>query len=483
MNQNSTNRNTVFNTVKSVFSIIFPLITFPYIARVLMTDSVGIINFSNSIVNYISLIASLGVATYAIRECSKIKESKKELEKTASQIFSINLISTLFAYICLAFVLYFAKPLENYKLIICILSFPIVFSTIGADWLNTAMEDFRFIAIRTMLFQVISFVLILLFVHKPGDYITYAIISVIASSGASVVNVFYRRRYCRITFTLQMDVKKHLPKILFMFSLILSQIIYVNSDMTILGLVKGDHEVGLYSISVKMYHIINSTIASIAFVVMPKLSYFFMRREYEEINNLLKYSLNFILVLGIPCICGLEVLAPHLINVVAGAAYIDATLSLRILGGALFCSFIGGWVGNITFLPAGREKVMLKISMIGALVNILFNVILIPRWGLNAAAFTTFVSEFLCMICGLFLLDKNIKIEGLDMLLLGPIAGSIGVILIGFFFSYICQASWLIVISTIVVSLIWYFVVLLITKNVFFLGFLNPVLNRIKRRQ
>ena len=482
MSSNSINSNTVFNTVKSVFSIIYPLITFPYIARVLMTDSVGIISFGNSIVSYFSLIASLGVSTYAIRECSKVKEDKKALEKTASQIYSINVVSTLFAYVCLVVVLFFAKPLENYRLLICILSLTIFFATIGADWLNTAMEDFRFIAIRTMFFQVVSFATILFFVHKPEDYITYAIISVIASSGANIVNVFYRKKYCRIAFTLQMDVKKHLPKILFMFSLILSQIVYVNSDMTILGLLKGDHEVGLYSISVKMYRIINTTIASIAFVVMPKLSYYFMRKEYNEINKLLKYSLNFIIVLGIPSICGLEVLAPHLISVVAGEAYLDATLSLRLLGCALFCSFIGGWVGNITFLPAGREKVILKISIISALVNIFLNILLIPRWGLNAAAFTTFVSELLCMACGLALLDKNIKIEGLKLMLLGPVAGSIGIVFIGFFFMNICKVSWLIVVLTIMASMIWYFLVLLLTKNDFFVGFLYPVFNRIKRR-
>lgn len=482
MGHSSINNNTVFNTVKSIFSIIYPLVTFPYIARVLMTDSVGIINFSNSIVSYFSLIASLGVSTYAIRECSKIKDDKEALEKTASQIYSINLVSTFISYLCLAAVLYFSKPLVNYRLPICILSFTLIFATIGADWLNTAMEDFRFIAIRTMFFQVVSFAMILLLVHKPEDYITYAIISVIASSGANIVNVFYRRRYCRVAFTLQMDIKRHLPKILFMFSLLLSQIIYVNSDMTILGLIKGDHEVGLYSISVKMYRIINTTIASVAWVVMPKLSYFFMRKEYKKINNLLKYSLNFILVLGIPVICGLEVLAPHLISVVAGVAYLDATLSLRLLGCALLCSFIGGWIGNITLLPAGREKVMLKISMLSALVNILLNIILIPRWGLNAAAFTTFVSEFLCMTCGFVLLDKNIKIDGLNRMLLGPVVGSIGIVFIGFFFANIYQASWLIVLLTAITSSIWYFFVLLVTKNEFFLGFFNPILNRIKRR-
>ena len=120
MEKSSVNSNTFFNTLKSVFSVLYPLITFPYISRVLQTDNIGKINFGNSIVSYVSLVASLGVTTYAIRECAKVKENKEELSVVASQILSINIISTIIAYSVLVIVLIFAKPLENYRLLICI---------------------------------------------------------------------------------------------------------------------------------------------------------------------------------------------------------------------------------------------------------------------------------------------------------------------------------------------------------------------------
>ena len=401
MAKNSVNGNTVYNTIKSIFGVIYPLITFPYISRILLTDNVGKISFGSSIVSYVSLIASLGVPIYAVRECSKVGDDRNTLSKTASQILSINIMSTLIAYLAMAVVLIFAKPLENYRLLICIQSTMVLFTTLGADWLNTAMEDFKFIAIRTMSIQIISLLLMFIFIHKPEDYIKYAIISVVASSGANIVNIFYRRKFCKTRFTWHMDIKRHLPKIMLLFSLILSQIIYVNSDMTILGLLKGDHEVGLYSTSVKIYQIVNTTIASIAWVVIPKLSYYFAQKNYAEINKLLKYSLNFIIVFGIPSICGLEIIAPQLVVTIAGYAYADAALSLRILGFAMLCSFFAGWVGNMTRLPAGKEGISLKISSVSAMINIVLNFILIPRWGLNAAAFTTFVSELFGLIWGL----------------------------------------------------------------------------------
>ena len=124
------NKNAMFNTIKSISGIIYPLITFPYISRVLMAENVGKINFGNSIVSYFSLIASLGVTTYAVRECSKVREDRQLLSKTASQILSINVFSMLIAYMALAVTFVFARSLDNYRTLICIQSAVILFTTL-----------------------------------------------------------------------------------------------------------------------------------------------------------------------------------------------------------------------------------------------------------------------------------------------------------------------------------------------------------------
>ena len=477
------NKNVIFNTIKSAFSIIYPLIAFPYISRVLMTDNVGKVNFGSSVINYFSLIASLGVTTYAVRECSKVRDDREQLGKTAGEILSINLVSTAIAYLALIVVLIFAEPLENYRLLICIQSASILFTTLGADWLNTAMEDFKFIALRTVFMQIVSLFLMFIFVRKQEDYILFAIISVVASSGANIVNIFYRRKYCETRLTWKMGIRRHLAPILLLFSLILSQTIYTNSDMTILGLVKGDYQVGLYSTSVKIYNLVNTMVASIAWVVMPQLSAGFARKDYKEINRLLKYSMNFILVLGIPCVCGIEIIAPQLIHVIAGEAYVDAALSLRLLGIALMCSFISGWIGNMTMLPAGKEKICLWSSVVSAMVNIVLNLILIPKWGLNAAAFTTALSELIGVLVKLPYIDKQIKIDRLGEMLKAPIIGSIGILLLGFAFKRAVQIPWRVSALTILASAAWYLLVLAVTKNEFFMGFAAPVIDRLGRRK
>ncbi len=475
--------NTLFNVIKSVFGIIYPLITFPYISRVLLTENVGKISFGGSVVSYFSLIASLGVTTYAVRECSRFKGDRSKLEDAASQILSINIFSTLFAYTALAVTLIVARPLDNYRTLIIIQSSAIMFTTLGADWLNTAMEDFRFIAIRTMGMQVFSLILMFLFVRKPEDYLIYAVISVIASSGANVINIFYRRRYCRTRFVLHINWKRHLPPIFLLFSLILSQTIYTSSDTTILGLCRGDFEVGLYSTSVKIYNIVNTVVASVAWVVMPQLSFNYANKNYTEINRLLKYSLNFIIVLGLPCLVGINVITKEIILLIAGETYLGAELSLRILTLSLAFSFIGGWIGNMMFLPSGREKISLVSSIVGASVNIILNLIFIPIWGLNAAAATTAFAELLGLIIGICNVEKEIHIDGVKKMLVAPIVGSVVIIIVSILVRWLVKSPYMIAVLTIVFSALMYMMVLVLMKNEFTMNFLRPIISKLKRRR
>lgn len=477
------NQNAVLNTIKTASSIVFPLITFPYISRVLLTENVGKLNFCSSIISYFSLIASLGISTYAVRECSKVRENRDVLSATVSQIISINILSTLIAYTCLFVTLVFARRLDEYRLLIIIQSTSIIFATLGADWLNTAMEDFKFITIRTLSMQLLSLILMFAMVHKPDDYIKYAVISVIASSGANIINIVYRRKYCRTKITAKVDLKHHLPPILLLFSLVVTQTIYTNSDMTIIGLFKGDYQTGLYSTSVKIYTLVNMMIASIALVLIPQLSSAFTKRDYEKINGLLSYSLNFIAILGIPTFCGIEIIAPQIIHLIAGEAYVEAAPSLRILGIALLCSLIGGWLGNMTMIPAGREKICLVSSIIGASINIILNLLLVPKYGINAAAATTVASEVLgIVIMGRFI-DKQIRLPNIKETILGPCIGGVGIVVIGFITQSIMTNAYLVAIITIIASIIWYVIILFYTKNKFFLEFIEPIFRRITKKK
>lgn len=482
MSEQKVHINSILNVIKSLSSVVFPLITFPYISRTLLTKNVGKINFGNSVISYFSLVASLGISTYAIRECSKVRDNHEELSNTASQIFSINIISTLISYFALVVTLVVARPLDNYRELICIQSATILFTTLGADWINSAMEDFKSIAVRTIGMQLVSLALMFIFVKQPEDYVKYAVISVVASSGANIINIFYRRKFCTIKFTIKMDINKHLSPIILMFSMILSQTIYTNSDTTILGLLRGDYEVGLYSTSVKIYRLINSMIASVSLVVMPQLSSGFAKKDYVEVNKLLKYSMNFIIVLGLPCIVGVNVIALPIIDLMAGPEFYGAATSLHILTITLAFSLIGGWFGNMTMIPAGREKVCLLSCCISALVNIIMNIILIPKYGLNAAASTTAIAEIVGVCIVSYYKDKEIRIDNLLEMIKAPIVGSIAIAIIALLVRSFINSNALICVITIILSVIIYSFILILMKNEFALSFLKPFIDKVKGR-
>lgn len=479
---NSIKKNTVYNVMKTLSTLVFPLITFPYISRVLHAENIGKINFGSSIVNYIQLIASLGISTYAIRECSLVKQDKSKLSKTASEIMSINIMSTIISYAILGLLLLLWEPLEGYETLILIQSTSVLFITLGADWLNSSMEDFRYITIRTFAFQLISLIAMFIFVTKPEHYMIYALITVASTSGANLMNILYRRKYCKVGFTLHIDWKRHLKPVLLLFATLLSSTIFTSIDITMLGIMRGDVEVGWYSTSVNIYNMVNQVVASICWVVMPQLSYNFKKRDYIEINKILRYAASFIIELGMSALVGLYMLAPEVIELVGGKEYLNAVPSLRILTFALGFSFAGGFIFNIILLPSGRESKCLLITLVNAVINFTLNLVVIPVWGLNGAAATTALGQVIGFIIGLFLVEKEIDLGKKISLVRGPVIGSVvlGVYLVGA--RIILETLIARVFMGVLGGVLVYVAIGLMLKDEFMLNIFLPLVNKVKRR-
>ncbi len=462
-------KNTIFNTIKTLLSIVFPLITFPYISRVLLAENVGKINFGLSIVSYFTLIATLGITTYAIRECSAVKDDQFKLSITASQIFTINVITTVIAYVALSLTLVFYHRLDDYRTLIIIQSLTIVATTVGADWLNSAMEDFRYITIRTAFFQLLSLILMFIFIHKPEDYIKYAAISLLSSAGASISNIWYRRRYCEVKFIWDVrngiDWKRHIMPITYMFVMILAQTIFNSVDSTMLGLIHGDREVGIYSAAHKIMNIINQVVASLVWVIMPRMSSYFVDSNYEEINKLLRKVLSFYITLGLPCAIGGIMISDDIILVIFGSDFGDASSVLQVMMlGFVFSLYGGNFLGNTILLPSKKEKYYMIACCVMAAFNVIANYILIPRFRARGAAVTTAICSLLMLIMLELKKDKKIHIKNLSEIFVPPIIGC--VLIVGIcILSKDIQSLWYRMLISIGASIIVYFVIQIILKN------------------
>ena len=472
-------KNTVLNMVKTLSALLFPLITIPYVTRVLGAENYGKINFGSSIISYFTLIAALGLSTYAIRECSRVRDDKAKLSQLASELFSINMVTTFISYVLLAVLLILFPRFHDYRQLIIIQSTAVLMTTVGCDWLNSAMEDFQYISIRTIAFQVVSLVLMFLFVRESDDYLNYAIISAISSGGANLLNVRYRRRYCRVGLTTRIPWKHHLTPIFLLFVMSLSQTVFTSADITMLGLMNGDYEVGIYSTAIKIERIISQVVSSNALVLMPRMSYLYAVGDQEKINSTLHKILAVFLVIGFPCFAGAFAISKDIILLVAGAEFAAAGLPLQIAMFSFLFSLLGGsFLGNVVLLSAGKEKDYMIICCIVAALNVALNAVLIPLLGAVGATITTAFCSFTMLAMLLFATKKIVKLEKIGKLFFAPVLGALLIIAYCWSVMPLISSLFLRISVCVVGSCMLYLVVLLVTKN----EVLPMVLSNIKKR-
>ena len=473
--------NAVLNGFRSILNLLFPLITFPYVSRILQADGIGKYNFSNSVVSYFLLIAALGITNYAVREGAKLRDNREKFSIFASQVFTINLFSTLAAYVLLFISLVSFNNLQSYKVAILIFSLQIFFTTIGVEWIYTIYEEYAYITIRSIAFKLLSIVLLFLFVKRSGDYLNYACITVFASVGSNILNYLHSRKFCDIRLTINVDWKKHLKPIVVIFATGIATQIYVNSDITILGILKDDYSVGIYSVSSKIYNIVKTLAQALVIVTVPRLSMLLGKSKVEEFNSLLQRVTGILAMVTIPATVGLYMLAPQIITIISGEGYLRGVSSLRLLCPALLVSVFSWIFAYCVLLPAKRESKFFIAAVESAIINIVLNFILIPFMSENGAALTTSLAETLMLI--LIIYYSRDILSGIFLkkfwndigpYVLGSIMiGIICVIIKSFFEMILVQ-----LLLSVVISAIIYFGVLLFFKNQILVESIEKIKNK-----
>ena len=235
MAEKSLKKNALYSIIKEFMNLAFPVITFPYASRILLPEGIGKVNFANSIVSYFIMIAGLGIGTYAIREAAKVRNDKTQLTKFSKEILSINLIATAIAYILFFIAFIFIPKLNPYRTMLLICSTKILFTTLGMDWFFAAIEDFKYITLRSVFFQTISLVFLFIFVRTKNDILWYTAFGIISSVGSNICNLFYCTKFIDLRQKLKLELKKHLKPIFTFFGMTLATSIYTMLDTTMLG--------------------------------------------------------------------------------------------------------------------------------------------------------------------------------------------------------------------------------------------------------
>ncbi|MEK1392765.1 flippase [Limosilactobacillus fermentum] len=394
MKRVSVKKNAFLNVIKQICSILFPLITYPYISRILGSSSYGIYSFADSIVGYAVLVADLGVTTYAIREGAKIRDNQNAINDFASEVFSINVVSTLIAYALLVIATLASARIMADKNVVFIRSLIILLTTVGMDWINNIYEDFKYITIRYIAFQTISLVLMFIFVRSSKSLYAYTLITVIAVGGGNLLNIIYIRKYVNVKLKFS-RLKQHIKPILILFANNVAVTIYANSDITMLGFYSSNNAVGVYSLASKIYSLAKLMINAVVMVMVPRLSYVVNQKEKYE-----KYvfsTAKYLIYICLPIVCGSAILSKQILYIVGGNEYLTGSMSLSILSFAIIGAVGGSFFSNCVLLEHKKEKFILISTSISAVLNVGINIFMIPKFGINGAAITTLIAE--CVDC------------------------------------------------------------------------------------
>ena len=402
-NHKSLKFNFVMNMILTISSVIFPLITFPYITRILLPQGTGRIAFANSIVTYFSMFAMLGIPTYGIRACAKVRDDEERLASVVQEIWIINAAMTIFVCMVYGIAILIIPAFKQEVSLMVICGSYIVLNMLGMEWLYKGLECYTYITIRSIVFKIIGIILMFLLVRKDSDYLIYAAISVFANAGYGILNFFMARKYIFRYKGKKHNYKQHFKPVMNFFAMSVAVVIYTNLDVVMLGFLKTSADVGYYDVAVKVKVILVNIVTALGTVVLPRASYYIENNKKREFYSILNNAFELVAVISIPLTIYFSLMAKECVILLSGNEYLEAVIPMIVIMPTIIIIGFSNIIGIQILIPIGKEHIVTHSEVGGALVNLIANLVLIPRFGALGASIGTLLAEivvlFIQFIC------------------------------------------------------------------------------------
>lgn len=478
----SLKKNAAFNFIKALANFAFPLITFPYASRVLMPDGIGKINFVNSIIEYFVLIAELGVGSYAAREAAKIRDDKARLNAFSRDIFCLNLISTAAAFLLLIAAMLFVPKFSAYRPLFVICSAKILFSSTGMNWLFTAFEEFKYITVRSILFQCVCLAFLFVFVRKPDDYLYYGAMGVISYIGPNILNIFYSRKFINLFSQSRIHIRKHIKPVMVFFGTDCATKLHTAIDAVILGFMMSDTAVGYYSAASKINRIIYLVIATTLSTFMPRGSYYLENGRHGEYRKMAHKCESLTVFFALPASAGLFLLAEPLLVLFCGEQYLPAVSTMKVLCPIIFVLAFGTFLNQIVIVPQRKEKIGLISQIVAVFLNISLNLLFIPLWGVFGAALATLIVESVITLIKAVYCFRSIASAAVAREAAKAAFGTLAMGAAVVFIAGRTEQLWLQILTAVPCGIILYSIMMLVLRHETALAALSAVKARLARK-
>lgn len=372
--------NYILNLINTGTQMLFPLITFPYVCRVIEADGIGQINFFQSIISYISLFTCLGIPMYAIREIARDRSDVVQMNRTAMEILLLHSMLTLVGYAIVAILCLTVPQIQVNIPLFLILSLTIFFTAIGCEWFYQGIEDFKYITIRGLIIKTVSVVLLFIFVKSKTDLLYYGCYTVFGVLGGNIFNFFRLRKYIHrenIIFS-ELHIKRHIKPVLKVFSFSVVTSIYLQLNTVLLGFLKSALAVGYFAAATKVMQMLLTMSACLGSVMMPRASHLIAENKEDEFNRLIQKSYDFTLAIALPMTIGLIFCAPSLITALCGVKFEHSILPSQIIAPIILMVAISNVFGIQVLFPKGKINIVTLCCGIGAVADLILNLCLIP---------------------------------------------------------------------------------------------------------
>lgn len=471
--------NYFYNLIYNLLTLLLPLLTTPYLSRVLGVENIGIYGFTNSIVTYFVLFGCLGTTLYGQREIAYVQDDKEKQSKVFYEIFFVKLISMFISILLYGFSFCLDGTLSLYYQILLIY---LVANVFDISWYLQGIEEFDKTVIRNLIVKVLSIILIFVLVKKADDLWIYFTIFAGSELLGNITMWIYVPKYLNKPNFKKLNLKNHLKPILMLFIPQIAIKVYTVLDKTMIGVISGNmNDVGFYEQGQNIVRALIVIITAYGTVMASRIAYTYKNSDKKETINYLKSSFRFSWLLGIPLMLGTIAVADKLVPWFFGDGYDPVSNIIKFTSPLIIAIGLNNVLGMQYLVPIGRQKDFTTAVVIGALSNFVLNNILIRLFGTIGAVIASVLAETIILIYELYVTRKEFNwlmifngifkylIAGIIMfIVIYNIELHLGVSLLNTFIVFI-------------IGVITYFIMLLLLRDSYILDNLNILLKKVKR--
>ena len=473
--ENKVIKNYLYNLIYQLLIIIIPIITTPYISRVLGADRIGNYNYTNSIVQYFILFGCIGLNLYGQREIAYHQHEKDKRTKVFFELVFIRVV-TLVISLILYFFVFFQDG--NYKLLFMIQSIEIVASIFDVSWFFQGIEDFKKTVVRNIIVRLFLVLFMFTCVKTKSDIYIY----VLGCSGSLLIGnislwLYLPKFVNKVKFN-ELNILRHLKPCILLFVPQIATSLYTMLDKTMIGLLTDNNaEVAFYTQSQMIIKTVLTVITSLSTAMMPRMANLFQLNKQKEIRNSIYASLKFVLLLSLPFVFGIIGVSAGFVEWFFGEGFEKVCPNLIIISPIIVFIGLTQVIGNQFLLPVGRQREYSISVIFGSVINFILNMLLIPVFMSLGAAIATVAAEFGVFVVQIYYTRKDFEIgyilKNLAKYLIYSVIMGIIVLLVSFNLPHTIMAT----IIEMIIGILVYVMILIITKD----DFLNNVLDYIRK--